>query len=72
MLGDLITAVGETRVRGVEDLLSAVEELPASDPIARLTVRRGPSHEKQETIHVRTVERGRLPPRSGDQYVRAR
>ena len=59
-LGDLVTAVGDTPVRSVEDLLSAVEELPAANPVARLTVRRGPSHEKTEMISVRTVERGQL------------
>ena len=59
-LGDLVTAVGDTPVRSVEDLLSAVEELPAANPVARLTVRRGPSHEKTEMIGVRTVERGQL------------
>ena len=55
-----MTAVGDTPVRSVEDLLSAVEELPAANPVARLTVRRGPSHEKTEMISVRTVERGQL------------
>jgi len=59
-LGDLITAVGDSPVRTVEDLLSAVEELPAADPVASLTVLRGPAHEKEEKLRVRTVERGQL------------
>jgi len=55
-LGDLITAVGSTPVRQNEDLLCAVEEAEAGEPLA-LTVMRECDPRRIETVQVRPAAR---------------
>lgn len=50
-LGDLITYVGDTPVRQVEDLLSAIEERPAGQPVD-LRVWRGCDPSREESVVV--------------------
>ena len=50
-LGDLITYVGDTPVRQVEDLLSAIEEKPAGQPVD-LRVWRGCDPSREESVVV--------------------